>query len=167
VTTSQPVRRTYTRGRFGTPKSKRSSRAVPMADRLGGELERHFQRSRYQADADLAFAHPDTGAPYDASKMRKRFKAALERAGVRAVRFHDLRHSYGTAMAAAGAPLRALQEWMGHKSAQTTELYRDYSPDPSQGAKWAEAAFGAGIKSGINLSASERNSEQRGVPENA
>ena len=39
------VRRSYTRGQFGTPKSRRSSRAVPMADRLAGELERHFQRS--------------------------------------------------------------------------------------------------------------------------
>ena len=39
------VRRNYTRGRFGTPKTRRSSRAVPMADRVAGELERHFQRS--------------------------------------------------------------------------------------------------------------------------
>jgi integrase len=139
-----------------------------MADRLAGELDRHFQRSEYQADDDLVFGHPDTGHPYDASRMRKRFKAALESAGVRSVRFHDLRHSYGTAMAAAGAPLRAMQEWMGHKSAQTTELYRDYSPDPSQGAAWAEAAFGeAGINPGINLSASGRNSEQHATPEDA
>ena len=70
------VRRTYTRGQFGTPKSKRSSRAVPMADRLAGELERHFQRSNYQAEDDLVFCHPDTGHPYDASRSRKRFKAA-------------------------------------------------------------------------------------------
>ena len=161
------VRRSFTRGQFGTPKSKRSSRAVPMADRLAGELERHFQRSGYQADEDLVFAHPDTGGPYDASKMRKRFKAALKAAKVRQVRFHDLRHSYGTAMAAAGAPLRALQEWMGHQNYSTTEVYADYAPDPSQGAAWAEAAFGAGTKSGTKLSASERNSEQDAVPEDA
>ena len=136
------VRRTYTRGQFGTPKTKRSSRAVPMADRLAGELERHFQRSAYQADDDLAFGHPDTGHPYDASKMRKRFKDALASAGVRPVRFHDLRHSYGTAMAAVGVPMRALQEWMGHRDYKTTSLYADFAPDPSQGAAWAEAAFG-------------------------
>jgi integrase len=113
-----------------------------MADRLAGELERHFQRSRYQADDDLALCHPDTGGPYDPSKMRKRFKAALREAEVRLVRFHDLRHSYGTAMAAAGVPMRTLQEWMGHRDIQTTMIYADYSPDPSQGAAWAEAAFG-------------------------
>lgn len=34
------VRQNYVREEFGTPKSKRSSRAVPLADRLAGELER-------------------------------------------------------------------------------------------------------------------------------
>jgi integrase len=161
------VRRSFTRGQFGTPKSRRASRAVPMADRLAGELERHFQHSHYQADDDLVFAHPETGGPYDPSKMRKRFKDAVKAAGLRPVRIHDLRHSYGTAMAAAGAPLRALQEWMGHKDYKTTAVYADFAPDPSQGAKWAEAAFGAGTNSGTNLSASESNSKQVGVPEDA
>ncbi len=136
------VRRNYTRGRFGTPKTRRSSRAVPMADRVAAELERHFQRSRYQADEDLVFCHPETGRPYDASKLRKRFKVALTAAGLRPIRFHDLRHTFGTGMAAAGAPLRAIQEWMGHRDIQTTQVYADYAPDPSQGAVWAEAAFG-------------------------
>ncbi|MGH2879014.1 MAG: tyrosine-type recombinase/integrase [Solirubrobacteraceae bacterium] len=58
---------------------------------------------------------------------------------------HDLRHTFGTRMAAVGAPLRFIQEWMGHSSAQTTEIYADYAPDPTQGAKFAEAAFGASI----------------------
>lgn len=136
------VRRNYTRGRFGTPKTRRSSRAVPMADRLAAELERHFQRSRYQADEDLVFCHPELGRPYDASKSRKRFKDAVAAAGLRPVRFHDLRHTFGTGMAAAGAPLRAIQEWMGHRDIQTTQVYADYAPDPSQGAVWAQAAFG-------------------------
>jgi len=138
------VRRNYTRGRFGTPKTRRSSRAVPMADRIAGELERHFQRSLYQADDDLVFCHPQTGHPYDASKSRKRFKDALAGAGLRPIRFHDLRHTFGTGMAAADAPLRAIQEWMGHRDIQTTQVYADYAPDPSQGAVWAQAAFGLG-----------------------
>jgi hypothetical protein len=31
---------------------------------------------------------------------------------------------------------------MGHRDYKTTSIYADYSPDPSQGAAWAEAAFG-------------------------
>lgn len=153
------VRRNYTRGRWGTPKSRRSSRAVPMADRLAGELDRHFQRSAFQGEEDLVFAHPVLGTVLDASKLRKRFGEAAARAGVRPVRFHDLRHTFGTRMAAAGAPLRAIQEWMGHRDYKTTLIYADYAPDPSQGATLAERAFGAGTNSGTNLSTTEGKTE--------
>lgn len=137
------VRRSYSRGQWTTPKSRRASRAVPMADRVAGELERHFGRSVYTHDDDLVFCHPETGRPYDASKSRVRFKAALKRAGLRELRFHDLRHTYGTLMAAAGTPLRTLQGWMGHRDYKTTEIYADFAPDPTQGAMWAQRAFGA------------------------
>jgi integrase len=63
-------------------------------------------------------------------------------------------------MAAAEAPLRALQEWMGHRDYKTTSLYADFAPDPSQGALWAEAAFGAGTSSGTNLSTTGDKTEQ-------
>jgi integrase len=161
------VRRNFTRGRFGTPKTRRSSRAVPMADRVAAELELHYQRSRYQGDEDLVFCHPDTGGPYDPSKSRKRFKAALTAAGLRPIRFHDLRHTFGTGMAAAGAPLRAIQEWMGHRDIQTTQVYADYAPDPSQGAVWAQAAFGVATNLATNLSESGGNSEPREPHRNA
>jgi integrase len=61
---------------------------------------------------------------------------------VREVRFHDLRHTFGTHMAAAGAPLRAIQEWMGHADYKTTQMYADYSLDAVQGREFAERAFG-------------------------
>ena len=83
------VRRNYTRQQFGTPKSRRSSRSVPMTDRVAAALERHFRRSAFQADQDLVFCHPHTGGPLDASRLRTRFKHALEHAGLRPVRFHD------------------------------------------------------------------------------
>ena len=135
------VRRSFTRGQFGTPKSRRSSRAVPMPRRVAGELESLSRRSEYVAADELVFGHPETGRPYDASKLRKRFKDAVGRAGIRPIRFHDLRHTFGTRMAAAGAPLRNIQEWMGHGDYRTTLIYADYAPDPIQGARWAEAAF--------------------------
>jgi len=64
------------------------------------------------------------------------------RGGVREITFHELRHTFGTQMAAVGAPLRAIQEWMGHADYKTTSIYAHYAPDPTRGAKWAEAAFG-------------------------
>jgi hypothetical protein len=47
-------------------------------------------------------------------------------------------------MAAAGAPLRAVQEWMGHADASTTEIHAHYAPDPTGGAAFAQRAFGSG-----------------------
>lgn len=122
------VRQSYVRNEFGSPKSRRSSRSVPLADRVAGELERHFQASAYQGDDDLVFCHPETGAPLDRSRLLKRFKAAAKTAGLRDVRFHDLRHTFGTRMAGTGVALRTLQEWMGHRDFKTTLIYADYQP---------------------------------------
>jgi integrase len=75
------VRRNYTRKNWGTPKSRRSSRAVPMIARVAGELDRLNKSSRFTADDDLVFAHRERGSVYDPSKMRKRFiGAATEQA---------------------------------------------------------------------------------------
>jgi integrase len=45
--------------------------------------------------------------------LLKPFKATRAR-GVHEIRFHGLRHTFGTGMAAAGVPMRTLHEWMGH-----------------------------------------------------
>ncbi|MGH2833126.1 MAG: tyrosine-type recombinase/integrase [Solirubrobacteraceae bacterium] len=144
------VRRNRTRRNWGKPKSKRSSRAVPMADRVGGELDRHFKRSAYKGGEQLVFCHPQTGDPYDDSQIRKRFYGAMKLAGMgdrcgreAGITFHSLRHTYGTRMAAAGTPMRTLQEWMGHRHLATTEIYADYAPDPAYGAQFHEDAFTA------------------------
>src|SRR5215216_1805816 len=101
------VRQNYVRGEFGTPKSRRSTRSVPMADEVAGELERLFQGSRWQADDDLVFAHPATGGPLHKTGVSHRMHKALKVAGLDgAHRFHDLRHTFGTWMAAAGVPMR-------------------------------------------------------------
>lgn len=125
----------WVRGEFGDPKSAGSDRAVPMANRAARELELHFQRSGCQADGDLVFPHPVTGTPLDKSKVRKRFIAAVVAAGVkRHLTIHDLRHTFGTRMAAAGVPLRTIQAWMGHADFKTTQIYAEYAPSKDEAA---------------------------------
>ena len=43
-------------------------------------------------------------------------------------------------MAAAGVPMRTLQEWMGHRDFATTLVYADYTPSEHE-AEWVEEAF--------------------------
>ena len=145
------VRRNYTRGEWGTPKSRRSSRAVPLADRAAAEIERHFQRSVYRADDQLVFCHPHTGNPNrrlpssaNASTTPGKAAGMEHRCGRKGgITFHSLRHTFGTRMAAVGVPMRTLQEWMGHRDFTTTLVYADFAPDPAGGAAFAERAFGS------------------------
>lgn len=65
----------------------------------------------------------------------------MRRAGLRHVRFHDLRHTFGTRMAGAGVPLRTLQEWMSHRDFKTTLIYADYQPSAHE-AEFVERALG-------------------------
>jgi len=142
------VRRSFVRGEFGTPKSHRSSRSVPLADRVATALDAHHRRTAYGADDDLVFGHPHLGSPLERSRLLKRYKKAAKAAGIRDdVRFHDLRHTFGTRMAAAGVPMRTLQEWMGHRDYKTTLIYADYSPIGHE-RDLVERAFGSGATIG-------------------
>ncbi len=103
------VHRAIVDGRLTTPKSRSSERSVPLASRLVAELEQHHRQSPYNADDDLVFAHPHTGRVLDDTRLRRRWRAALERADVRPVGLHGLRHTFATTVAASGeASLRTL-----------------------------------------------------------
>lgn len=152
------VRRTYDRKTktYTKPKSRRSERAVPMPDEVAGHLLRVL--STYHPDLvepdpeALVFAHPVTGDPLGHRLMYERLRAALKTAGLdEAFAWHNLRHSYGTALAGQGVPMRTLQEWMGHKDILTTQRYADYCPNAGE-RDVVEAAFARrGITSGITL----------------
>jgi integrase len=134
------VRRSFARGQFGPGKS-RAGRSVPLATRMLRELDAHFQRSAFKAKDDLIFPHPARGSVYDPSTLRKRFGEVVRALRMRPIRFHDLRHTFGTQMAAAGAPMRSIQEWMGHRDYRATSIYVDYAPDPGGALDIADRAF--------------------------
>jgi len=135
------VRYSFVRGEMGTPKSRRSVRTVPLSAQLVDELDAHHKRTVWNQDVDLVLAHPHTGRPLDRVRLLQHFKAALQRAEVRPVRIHDLRHTFATTMAASGVPMRTLQEWMGHVDYRTTQIYADYAPAANEAAM-VDAAFG-------------------------
>lgn len=106
-----------------------------MATRVAAELTQLRERSPFHADDDLVFAHSRTGEVLNHAPLVRRFKKALKRAGVRAIRFHDLRHTFGTRMAASpDMTMRDIQEWMGHRDYQTTLIYADYEPGDDESA---------------------------------
>lgn len=98
--------------------------------------------SPYSSPDDLVLAGP-SGTFFNDQALRDRFYVRLSEAGLKRLRLHDLRHSYCTALAAAGMPLRQLQHLAGHASYSTTEKYSHYSPDATQGMSFIERAFGS------------------------
>ncbi|HUA48238.1 MAG TPA: site-specific integrase [Solirubrobacteraceae bacterium] len=130
------VRGSYAAGHLTTPKSGKV-RAVPMAPDVATALAQLGRREDWVGDDDLVFAG-ELGRYLDGSALRRRYKEALSRASLRPLRFHDLRHTFGTRMIAK-ADIRRVQEWMGHADIQTTMRYLHYAPHAEDAALVAEA----------------------------
>jgi integrase len=130
------VRASYAGGALTSPKSGKV-RAVPLAPDVARALARLADRELFTGEDDLVFPG-EVGGYLDGSALRRRYKAALKRAGLRALRFHDLRHTFGTRMIAK-ADIRRVQEWMGHADIQTTMRYLHYAPREDDARLVAEA----------------------------
>jgi integrase len=134
------VRASFDRLEDKAPKTKAGRRSLPLPHSVAVELERHSRVTAYGGPDDRVFCQPATGGPLDPSKLLRRYRAALKAAGLRRLRFHDLRHSYGTRLAAAGVDLVKIKTWMGHKDINTTLIYAHYAPAEDEAAT-VDAAF--------------------------
>ncbi|MDQ2894597.1 MAG: site-specific integrase [Actinomycetota bacterium] len=130
------VRAGYHLGQLTAPKSGKV-RAVPMAPDVATALAQLGRRENWVGDDDLVFAGA-AGGYLDGSALRRRYKDTLARASLRPLRFHDLRHTFGTRMIGK-ADIRRVQEWMGHADVQTTMRYLHYAPRSEDAALVAEA----------------------------
>jgi len=131
------VRRSWTNGEEGTPKSGRD-RAVPMIESVAKALKRQRTRDRWISSGDLVFCDP-LGRHLGVKSLRDRYKTALAAAHLRKLRFHDLRHTFGT-HAIRHADPREVMEWMGHSDLATTQKYLAYKPR-ADAARRLSAAF--------------------------
>ena len=132
------VRRTYTDRREKVPKGKRV-RSVPMVAEVIDELARFKEREQFTGDEDLVFCNA-VGEFLDAWALRRRWERTIKRAEVRRLRFHDLRHAFGT-NAIKALDAYAVQSYMGHQHYSTTQRYLHHKPRPSDAAR-LQAAFG-------------------------
>jgi integrase len=93
------------------PKSYRV-RSVPLMAQVAQALAALREREHFTAKDDLVFVSV-VGDVLDYDAMYRRYRATQTRAGLRPLRFHDLRHSFGT-MAVRVFPITDVQTWMGH-----------------------------------------------------
>jgi len=85
-----------------------------------------FQSLPRHINSDYVFCNKD-GKPY--KDIKKSFKTALKKADIEDFRFHDLRHSFASKLVSKGAPLKAIQELLGHKNIKMTMRYAHLADD--------------------------------------
>ncbi len=128
----------YSLGTLTEPKSG-LARTVPMAEQVLAMLRAHKRRAADAGREDLVFP-AERGTGYlDGSALRRRYKRALGKAELRNLRFHDLRHTFGS-IAINQATIVQVQAWMGHADVQTTMKYMHHRSRAGD-ARLLSAAF--------------------------
>ena len=106
-----------------------------MADQAAAALERLSHRDHFTSPDDLVFCNA-IGRPIDGSALRRRYKRARDTAGLRPLRWHDLRHTFGSLLVAGGVDTVTVKEAMGHAQLTTTSRYLHARPATETAAKF-------------------------------
>jgi integrase len=130
------VRASYTYGHLSTPKSGKA-RTVPMVPQVAKALAQLSLRGEFVGEHDLVFPRAD-GHFLDGSAVTRRYKAALVRAGLRPLRFHDLRHSFGST-AINFLSILEVKEATGHADIRTTMRYLHAKSRADEARRLAQA----------------------------
>jgi integrase len=111
---------------------------VPLPDQAAAAFDRVSRRGDFTGPNERVFCNA-LGRTLDPSALRRRYRRAQVAAGLRPLRWHDLRHTYGSLLAAAGVDLVTIQAAMGHSALATTGRYLHARPASAQAAVFTRA----------------------------
>lgn len=144
------------RRKLDEPKTQRSRRTLPLPGTARDALDRQMARqaadkltagSAWQDRHGLVFTDALGRSPRD-TDILDQLHSALAGAGIRRVRFHDLRHSAATLMLAEGISLKVISEWLGHSGIAITDKH--YAAVTQELAKQAAAAMDRALAGGVS-----------------
>lgn len=115
------VRRAVSRGIVGTPKNGRT-REVGLSKQTAVALRGRVRRG------PLVFSAPD-GSMLTKGATKWPLWGAAKAAGIRRIGWHVLRHTFASHLVMRGAPIKTVQELMGHCNIEMTMRYAHPSPD--------------------------------------
>jgi integrase len=135
------VRRSVSGGEELQSTKGRRFREVPIPDQAMAALRRLQRRGEFVSPDDYVFANR-YGRRIDGSALRRRFQRARDAAALEPLRFHDLRHTYGSLLVAGGVDLVSVKAAMGHSRITTTERYLHARPADEQADLFTRAIAG-------------------------
>ncbi|CAM5278282.1 Site-specific integrase OS=Streptomyces alboniger OX=132473 GN=CP975_29685 PE=4 SV=1 [Streptomyces alboniger] len=116
------LQRTSTSGLTALPtKTRASERRIVLPARCLQSLKRHQEEQQHERDTagttwqhnGYVFTTPQ-GRAIDPTNLTRTFTTLLRNAGIRRIRFHDLRHSTATLLLEQGVELVVIKELLGH-----------------------------------------------------
>lgn len=114
------IQRSVYQYHVGPAKTSSSEATLPLAKEVIEVLQKWRSQAQYRAGFDWVFAS-DKGGLRDGDKLREKIlQPAADRAELGKVGWHSLRHSFATALDAAGARMKVAQELMRHANIATT-----------------------------------------------
>jgi integrase len=116
------VRRSALRCRLGPPKTGKT-RIVPLGRTAHEALADHLGSHRHE----VVFCDEEGGLLRE-GRSRYWLHSACKRAGLRPLGWHALRHTFASHLVMRGAPLKAVQELLGHADIKMTMRYAHLSP---------------------------------------
>ena len=128
------VRRAWKEGRYYAPKTQASIRRVELPERLVREL-REWKMACPKGEDDLVFPNLNGNPMSSTNLLRRGFYPALRRAGLRKIRFHDLRHTFASLLIASGEDIVRVSRLLGHASPTVTlNVYSHMLPKEHYGS---------------------------------
>ncbi|MBL6994182.1 tyrosine-type recombinase/integrase [Desulfobacula sp.] len=128
------IERGFSKGKIETPKSGQS-RKVDMSLQLSEVLKRLLHQRKIDTLKNGWSIIPkwvfikDNGNPYHESYSRRIFYEAIEKAELRKIRIHDLRHTYATLRITKGDNVADVSKQLGHHSVKfTMDIYYHWIP---------------------------------------
>ncbi len=113
---------------FGPPKTAASVRTVPLPKVVSESLAAHLER--WPAESDGLIFTNERGDSLRRNRLGEIWRAAASRAGLKGLRFHDLRHFYASLLIRHGESVKVVQARLGHASAsETLDTYSHLWPD--------------------------------------
>lgn len=99
------------------PKTAAGYRTVTLTPDTVRALVRHRERMMAEGKAAHPYVFPSTtGKPIFKRALRDAFNRLIKSAGVRQIRFHDLRHTNATLLIANGVDIKTVSSRLGHSS---------------------------------------------------